>query len=278
MDWHTFCWVLAGIIRHRKDLSKVVTGPNDSNVPLSSLPPGLLNPRTMDEARRMVQSGKREPLQIALLGMNHLKATDPRDKVYALLTLAHETDDEPLRPDYKSAPEQVYQRVARYLLLRDPYIHILNKAGISSGRPSDRLPSWVPDFAISELLHGFGAPPNSVNYLAAGDSKSTVQPGPCATSLRISGIVVGQVTRITSPWTSACLDWLTDVDALYKELQQLPECQLNGIIRRCRVKMGRVGGTHCGEPSLRTRTPTALEKPLAYSGSTLNSGGIISWI
>ena len=238
VDWHTFCWVLDGIMKHRTDLSKVVTGQNESNGPLSSLPPGLLNLRTMSNARRMVQSGEREPLQVALLGMNHFKATDPRDKVYALLRLAHETDDEPLQPDYKSAPEQVYQRVARHLLLRDPCVHILSKAGISSWRPSSGLPSWVPDFTTSKLLNGFGTPPNSVDYRAAGDSKSAVNPGPSATSLRISGIVVDKVARLTTPWTSVCLDWLTEVDALCDELQQLPESQLDDIIRRCRGEDG----------------------------------------
>lgn len=71
---------------------------------------------------------------------------DPRDKVYALLPMFADADEEGLLPDYNLTVEEVYTTVATYMV---------KKRGLSFlpsvEKPSERfkLPSWVPDWSVA---------------------------------------------------------------------------------------------------------------------------------
>lgn len=163
--------------------------------------------------------------------MNHFKATNERDKVFALLGLGKDTDDEILQADYNSTSKDVYRTVSRHLLLRDPYIHILNKARVSFPRLSTGLPSWVPDFENAPTIDFGSYFPQSVQFYAAGKSKSVVIRGLSENTITISGIRIDTVLHLTDSCEPTCTDWLTQVDTIFKEVQRLPESQMNNIVR-----------------------------------------------
>jgi hypothetical protein len=80
-----------------------------------------------------------------LLRVRHCEATDPRDKIYALLPLlSNEGINPDIIPDYGLSPTHIYTAVATYLL---------NKIGLEllsakQGRSQlAGLPSWVPDWS-----------------------------------------------------------------------------------------------------------------------------------
>ena len=73
-------------------------------------------------------------------------SSDPRDKVYALLSLAHNCT---LRADYSRKIEDVYCDVA-IACLRDGNLDILRSAGDSVWNNIRHLPSWVPDWSSNE--------------------------------------------------------------------------------------------------------------------------------
>ncbi|KAF2028216.1 HET-domain-containing protein, partial [Setomelanomma holmii] len=76
----------------------------------------------------------------------YCKATDPRDKVYALLAISPEKDEKSLAPDYSLSPTEVFLSIARYLLVRYDNLDVLCHC---QGTPSPHgLPSWVPDWSI----------------------------------------------------------------------------------------------------------------------------------
>ncbi|KAH7084415.1 heterokaryon incompatibility protein-domain-containing protein [Paraphoma chrysanthemicola] len=81
-------------------------------------------------------------------GPHHLDATDPRDKVFALLDLA--TDQEELEhagifPDYEKSFQEVYT-MTMAVLLQQGHISLLS---MCQPRKSPGLPSWVPDWSQS---------------------------------------------------------------------------------------------------------------------------------
>jgi len=90
----------------------------------------------------------------SLLILTHgFLASDPRDKVYALLSLAGTTRNAPptwpeaLSPDYKEAVDRVYRRVTRHVLETTRDLLLLSIVNFDP----DRLLgtgdcSWVPDF------------------------------------------------------------------------------------------------------------------------------------
>ncbi|KAF2727801.1 HET-domain-containing protein [Polyplosphaeria fusca] len=71
------------------------------------------------------------------------EATDPRDKVFAVLGLVG-NEAHGIRPDYNQTMVQVYCRTTKHIIREEQSLDILLAAnGIQRG---DGLPSWVPDW------------------------------------------------------------------------------------------------------------------------------------
>lgn len=246
VDWDTLFYVVAVLGRH--GLIEVVRG--DANRSLDEPPPleplGLNNLVVMHEARCVQQNGEQEPFQEALMGMYHFGATDERDKVFALLGLAERTDDPELMPDYNSSVADIYKRTAHHLLLRDPDIHILHKAGIGFHRQLRNLPSWVPDWT-SDAIASFGSVVRTALYRACGDTVSAARPGDLVDSITLDGITVDTIVELSLPRPRAplgggkedlaryCVEdrqWLEDVKRLVARLLASAQAQeLNSHVR-----------------------------------------------
>jgi hypothetical protein len=90
----------------------------------------------------------------AALGLTQLllhtmgnKATDPRDKVFALFGIVNGAHDKtPAHPDYSRTVEEVYTSVARFLVGDYHSLQILS--AVQHGYTPCSLPSWVPDWQI----------------------------------------------------------------------------------------------------------------------------------
>ena len=81
----------------------------------------------------------------ALCSCEHLVATDPRDKVYALLSLVGSDLVSEFGVDYAMPVVEVYLKVARFALEKDHSIGFLAREMRSSGKYD--IPSWVPDWS-----------------------------------------------------------------------------------------------------------------------------------
>jgi hypothetical protein len=116
------------------------------------------------------------PLPGILKRFDAYKATDPRDKIYALLNLA-DIDRLGLQIDYRKSVKEVYQDTIRattkqYTRNLD-FLHLLNRSMRSSQAPLS-LPSWVPDFSLQQEICALG--PHELGYelyTAAGISDGT---------------------------------------------------------------------------------------------------------
>lgn len=93
----------------------------------------------------------REKKPIPLLELLDLtikfKATDSRDKIYALLSITTRDARQSLIPDYEILLSDVYINVARYFVMESKSLRFLRYA-----QPFHRdkeLPSWVPDWSRS---------------------------------------------------------------------------------------------------------------------------------
>jgi hypothetical protein len=85
--------------------------------------------------------------------LHSLKATEPRDKIFALLGLASEESYRGLIPDYGATVPDVFTDVTRHLISNNADnrgLSILGFAGISFHRPAFQdhyVASWIPDFS-----------------------------------------------------------------------------------------------------------------------------------
>jgi hypothetical protein len=74
------------------------------------------------------------------------QATDPRDKVFALVGLSHGVDPDFI--DYKLNMHEVFIRGARFVI-RDNAATALQILSLVRGHNRGVLPSWVPDWTES---------------------------------------------------------------------------------------------------------------------------------
>ena len=80
-----------------------------------------------------------------------LDSTDPRDKVFALLGFVALDGPyaELITPDYEKSTEQVFIDVAKYLILTQQTLHVLNERHLRLSTSRHRsLPTWVPDWQV----------------------------------------------------------------------------------------------------------------------------------
>ena len=95
---------------------------------------------------------KWETFPLLLLdGLRTMRSTDPKDKVFALLGfIALDGPSlELIAPDYEKSTEQVYLDVARYLILTEQTLDVLNMRHLllSLEHPPS-MPTWVPDWRL----------------------------------------------------------------------------------------------------------------------------------
>ncbi|KAK4041250.1 heterokaryon incompatibility protein-domain-containing protein [Parachaetomium inaequale] len=138
-----------------------------------------------------------------LIRARNFKATDPRDKVYALLGLVHEyaQDKSGLIPAYELADAQplaaAFTRSA-IQILEDGGGDLLLLSCVEGEKyqqaATGRLPSWVPDWSSEEptglRVTGYE------RYAASGGLKQTPAIDRETLSLRLSGVRLDRVTMV----------------------------------------------------------------------------------
>ncbi len=85
------------------------------------------------------------PLVHLMRSFRQFQATDPRDKVFALLGIARDAEALDLRPDYRKSCEDVYTDLAR-TLIQNGYMDLLSLCEVP--KKITGLPSWVHDWSL----------------------------------------------------------------------------------------------------------------------------------
>ncbi|KAI1378045.1 heterokaryon incompatibility protein-domain-containing protein [Hypoxylon crocopeplum] len=114
---------------------------------------------------------------------------DPRDRIYAIMSMLHESErNVQIKPDYSAPIADAYQRVVLQQVEHHESLIALRECGGSQSSRVPNLPSWVPDWSgsthtilwpISSAADCF---PAIVKYLGHG-------------ALRVSGIRCGVVAQ-----------------------------------------------------------------------------------
>jgi len=162
LSWDVVHWTMRLLLSRSRS---TVTPTLDSN--FRSDLPIFFKTQLINCARRLTYIKKSWTLSEAMIKFSEYKATDPRDKVFAILGLV--TDDLDMKEwiDYYKTPEQVYTKTARYILSRkEDGLALLALAGIGYVRKLNGLPSWVPDW--SKPRSGLAFNLFSVTYNASG--------------------------------------------------------------------------------------------------------------
>ncbi|KAH0562050.1 hypothetical protein GP486_003245 [Trichoglossum hirsutum] len=169
--------------------------------------------------REGVMSNTQDRGLLALLNqVRRLNATDPRDKVHAIFGL---TDSNlarmGLRPDYNIDPGQLLTNVALALLKGSTNLDVFSVPH-SDSELSRQLPSWVPDWSnttdhtrpLVPRREGGACRHNHKAFCASGVStlpppevEADPETGNLRGRLKLHGYVLGQVTRLVTPFPEA---------------------------------------------------------------------------
>ncbi|KAH6892588.1 heterokaryon incompatibility protein-domain-containing protein, partial [Thelonectria olida] len=105
----------------------------------------LIGPLCLAQNQRRSRKGHLFHLLPLLELRRNSKATDPRDKIYALLELSADGEGGRFPVDYRLSVAEVYTNAALFLIQSRKDLRVLSAVQHSEESRSD-LPSWVPDW------------------------------------------------------------------------------------------------------------------------------------
>jgi hypothetical protein len=199
MPWEEFNFVTSRLMRYGLDASvHHGTGESDQTA-IKTIPTGLRS-SVFIHALKIVKAEKKT-LRLAplLLITSRYQATNPRDKVYALLGISSEGGHSDLAPNYSLSVKEVFIKTTVHLILEDDSLEMLAAAGIGWHRETPELPSWVPDFKCLPELPNWrfelyrDSPAASPNE---NKTTSTAKFIPNINSLIVSGCLIDDVTWV----------------------------------------------------------------------------------
>ncbi|KAF2656757.1 HET-domain-containing protein [Lophiostoma macrostomum CBS 122681] len=137
------------------------------------------------ETRSNYQAKKLPLLHDVLLLNRSFEATDPRDKLFGLLSLADQEDVQAMdvHPDYSLDVEQLYEGFTRRLLQKLD-LRAFSASCVRETGGTRTLPTWVSDWSISDPAE----PLSSVQSSVYGDRSSFASPS--AVKFQASGSTV----------------------------------------------------------------------------------------
>lgn len=161
--------------------------------------------------------GSNQPLRLSTLlrSMYRHQATDPRDKVFAVLAMITSEREAEYRPDYTKTVEETYTKVAALMMSDENHLSPLSDTKTSE--KSQNLPSWVADWCgipeaepLAERVRGFPQRYNACAGLKLDNPLVEVVDG---SQLRLTGVAVDVVTwsvpLVDLQLTASTLPWQT---------------------------------------------------------------------
>lgn len=135
--------------------------------------------------------------------MHDTKCEDPRDRIYAILTLLNSEDQKlDIKPDYTRSVEDLYTDVARRNIVERCPLNILETCELSLR--SINIPSWVPDWSTQlDFRHITLSRWSACAWIS---SQVTVVD---SDAIRVTGISVAQVENIER-YNFDISDWIYD--------------------------------------------------------------------
>ncbi|KAM5527967.1 hypothetical protein FOXYSP1_19841 [Fusarium oxysporum f. sp. phaseoli] len=209
---------------------------------------GLRQISLIASIRDGILKGKYHRLLPLLALLVHTRASDPRDKIYGLLSLAQGEEtvsdrSRKIQADYTLRAKDLYLKFSRTSLSQDKEkfdARVLIYAGIGWPRTLDNLPSWAPDWASVPESHSYGFASNCFHWGQLGIDEGRMEMVSMSGDLLTishSRIVdsISDLTHIIDH-DDTTRSWFHEIcDAVGKQLVHIPkeELDLSGDRSRC---------------------------------------------
>ena len=137
-------------------------------------------------------------------GWGFFNATDPRDKIFALLSISDDAADLGIQPDYSKPCGAIYTDTSE-AIIKAVGLKVLNYC--QWPKSVTGLPSWVPDWSLSLQPVLFDDVVHSELYSASGSSKFTVAFGGDNRSAKVLSVSGVRVDKILHTGNACSKNW-----------------------------------------------------------------------
>ncbi|MCJ1454648.1 hypothetical protein MMC28_005001 [Mycoblastus sanguinarius] len=139
-----------------------------------------------------LRGGQGIPLSLLLSATRRFQATDPKDKVIALVGLADHRSlgvSASTILNYSKPVANLYTEITGYLIHNERSLNLLSSVEDISDRRVAGLPSWVPDYSVRQhpTILGTSIRVAHLNFHAAGDTSVSVRWPPSSRVLFVDG-------------------------------------------------------------------------------------------
>ncbi|PVH95799.1 HET-domain-containing protein [Periconia macrospinosa] len=155
----------------------------------------------------------REPLFVVMFSSlvletdyNQVRASDARDRVFALMGLCGDIEQFVMFPDYSASTAIVYQILARRFL-EQGHIDNLAYCQFPHALPDDGLPTWAPDWSM--YIRGCLKGHKLSFHASAGRVQSKFPPSIDLKVMTLEGTFIDTISELGSEWDP---NWLEDLD------------------------------------------------------------------
>ena len=175
-----------------------------------------------------VKGGGRIPLSLLLSATRRFQATDPRDKIIAVVGLAgYRTVGMRISRilDYDRPVTQLYRDVTGHLIQSQRSLTLLSSVEDFSYRRFHKLPSWVPDYSVWQRHTVLGAPirVSHLKYRAAGHKPFSARWTEGSELLAVDGFCQDEIETVSEEalerdvqTTAIISQWLQLVESLIR--------------------------------------------------------------
>jgi len=111
---------------------------------------------------------ERPPLLRVMGLFRNTDATDPRDKVIAMLNIVSDTNQLGIIPDYTVSAQHLYRRVTEAIMTNTKSLSILSHVQAPDDTRLSDLPGWVPDFSARLRAVPLDTGNDDVTFCASG--------------------------------------------------------------------------------------------------------------
>ena len=174
-------------------------------------------------SRRRQEQGEKRNVESMLCGYRKCLASDPRDKVFALVGIASGPIAPAYSPDYSKGVLEVYRNLAIHFIIAEQNPDILVHCAYIVGRKSSLLPSWVPDWS-QPLYTNFSPVTWPAAYWASAVTASRGTVSEYLDELFLDGVLVDKVDVIGG---ALCIDDLNDQVNVCKRIVESNEVYID---------------------------------------------------
>lgn len=168
------------------------------------------------------------------------RITDPRDRVFAVLGIVelnhyrhpdvHQEDISPyssIKIDYSLTCKEVYESVARFMLLEAKELSYLVSAGVKKHGSTMGSPSWVTDWNYLDMKCATSSLAFATHFKCGGDYLPRVSVSGDNKTLTVHGFTLDRVQRVGNKQGAALADLTSDNFRTQYEhrLEVLQECE-----------------------------------------------------